>query len=98
MLLMYLNNHEHGVLIERFHYNYLLHDADPRAQVEIALSEQINEDVTFLSDLGKEEITHIVIKSKDVVLYDVNKPFVIASLSDIIEDGHRTTSLEFQVK
>lgn len=98
MLSMYLNDHEHGVLIERFHYNYLLHDAEPRAQVEIALSDQINEDVAFLSGLGHEDITHVVIKSEDVVLYDVDNVFVIASLSDIIEDGHRTTSLEFKAK
>ena len=96
-MFLYVNDQDHAVALERFHYNYLNRDDNARMQMELHLSESINADIDFLVSLSELPITHIVIKREEdgAALYDIIGNFVIDTLSDDIDNGERRTNLAF---
>lgn len=96
-MFLYVNNQDHAIALERFHYNYLNRDENARMQMELRLSDSINDDIDFLVSLADLPITHIVIKREEdgSALYDIAGDFVIDTLSDDIDNGERRTNLAF---
>lgn len=96
-MFLYVNDLDHAIALERFHYNYLNREENARMQMELRLTESINDDIDFLVSLADKPITRIVIKrdNDEAVLYNIDANLVIDSLSDDIDNGERRTNLAF---
>ena len=93
-MILYLNNLEHGIHIDRLHYNYLAEEQNAAIQLGVQLGAHTDADVKALSSLAHEHITHIVIKNDEQILYNLEDDLRIVTLLDIIENGDRHISIE----
>ena len=93
-MILYLNNLEYGIHIDRLHYNYLAEDQNAAIQLGVQLGAHTDADVKALSSLAHEHITHLVIEHEGQILYNLEDNLRIVTLLDIIDNGERHISIE----